>query len=141
MNQDIRSVFADKGLRCTAQRMDVYRALALSKSHPTAEQLHRTVRECSPGTSLATVYNTLDALCEAGLARRLSTPGGVARFDADLTDHLHAVTDDGLVLDVPIDLGKEVIRSLPPRLRERLESGLGVSVRHLNVQFNDPQPE
>jgi Fe2+ or Zn2+ uptake regulation protein len=138
MSPDLRTVFAEKRLRCTAQRLDVYRALASSKSHPTAEQLHRLVRETSPGTSLATVYNTLDALCEAGLARRLSTPGGVARFDADLSDHLHAVADDGQIMDVPTDIGSEIMRALPPGLRDRLESRLGTQIRHLTVQFDEP---
>lgn len=135
MTPDIRSLFADKHLRCTQQRLDVYRALASTVSHPTAEQLHRLVREQSPGTSLATVYNTLEVLCQAGLARRIPTPGGIARFDADISDHLHAVTDSGDVVDVPPDLGAEVMVALPHRIRERLESRLGVPIRHVMVQF------
>lgn len=133
----IRSLFAEKRIRCTSQRTDVFAALKNTKAHPTAEQLHRMVQERSPGTSLATVYNTLDALCESGLARRIPTAGGVARFDADVTDHLHVVTADDEVMDVPMDLCDEVLRSLPEGLRQRLESRLGAPVRHLSVQFGD----
>jgi Fe2+ or Zn2+ uptake regulation protein len=137
MMAHIRSLFAEKHLRCTSQRTDVFAALKSTKSHPTAEQLHRLVQERSPGTSLATVYNTLDALCESGLARRIPTAGGVARYDADTSDHLHVVTADDQVLDVPHDLCEEVLRSLPGGLRQRLESRLGLPVRHLSVQFSD----
>jgi Fe2+ or Zn2+ uptake regulation protein len=133
----IRSLFAEKRLRCTSQRTDVFAALKGTKCHPTAEQLHRMVQECSPGTSLATVYNTLDALCESGLARRIPTAGGVARYDADTSDHLHAVTVDDEVVDVPADLCDQVLRSLPQGLRQRLEGRLGARVRHLSVQFSD----
>lgn len=133
----IRSLFAEKRLRCTSQRTDVFAALKSTKAHPTAEQLHRMVQERSPGTSLATVYNTLDALCESGLARRVPTAGGVARFDADTSDHLHAVTADDEVMDVPTDLCTEVLCSMPAGLRQRLESRLGTPVRHLSIQFSD----
>ncbi|MBL8745253.1 MAG: transcriptional repressor [Phycisphaerae bacterium] len=137
MLAQIRSLFAHKRLRCTAQRAEVYAALRGTRSHPTAEQLYRLVHAQSPGTSLATVYNTLDVLCEAGLARRLPTAGGVARYDADISDHLHAVTADGQVLDVPADLCGEILQALPEGIRARLETRLGAEVRHLSVQFSD----
>jgi Fur family peroxide stress response transcriptional regulator len=134
---DIRAMFARRGLRCTSQRVDVYLQLAGTKCHPTAEQLHRSVQERCPGTSLATVYNTLDALCAAGLARQIPTPSGVARYDADVSSHLHVVTDSGEVVDVPPDLGREMLASLSPDLRSRLEARLGTPVRHISVQFGD----
>jgi len=131
----VRSIFSSKQLRCTRQRADVYAALAATKAHPTAEQLHRMVRTTSPGTSLATVYNTLEALCDAGLARKIPTSEGGARYDADLTDHLHAVTGDGQLVDVPEDLSGEVLGAIPSDLHKRLESRLGITVRHITVQF------
>lgn len=133
----IRSLFAEKRLRCTAQRTEVYAALKSTTSHPTAEQLHRMVNDRAPGTSLATIYNTLDALCAAGLARRIPTSGGVARFDADLTEHMHAVTSDGQVIDVPHDLGAEVLTALSPDVCKRLKDRLGVEVRHVSIQLAD----
>lgn len=141
MQDKVRALFVEKGLRCTSQRMDVYLSLASTKCHPTAEHLHRMVQDRSPGTSLATIYNTLEALCEAGLARQIPTPGGVARYDADLSDHLHAVTHDGQVMDVPADLGAEVLAAMPAGLKERLEQRLGSSVRHMSVQFGDGDQE
>jgi len=139
MERHIRSLFAEKRLRCTSQRVSVYAALKSTKSHPTAEQLHQLVQSQSPGTSLATIYNTLDALCDSGLARRIPTSGGVARYDADLSGHLHAVTAEGQVVDLPADLVSEVLGCLPQGLRQRVEAAIGSPVRHLSVQFGEPR--
>jgi Fe2+ or Zn2+ uptake regulation protein len=51
--------------------------------------------------SFATVYNTLDALANAGLSATLRL-GAAARFDPNTTPHHHTVCDDcGAVRDVP----------------------------------------
>lgn len=141
MERDVRSVFSSSRLRCTKQRVDIYEALRSTKCHPTAEQLHRMVDEKRLGVSLATVYNTLEALCEAGLARRIPTPSGVARYDADVSSHMHAVIDDGSVVDLPMDLCRAILDSLPADLKDRLESRLGANVRHVNIQFADGSAE
>ncbi len=131
---DVRAEFCRRNLRCTKQRVEVYQALAACRCHPTAEQLHRMLSEGSPGTSLATVYNTLEVLCEAGVCRRIPTTAG-ARYDADLNPHLHLVTTDGRLVDVPADLGDELLAELPERLRERVEARLGVTIARIEVQL------
>lgn len=133
---DVRTVFTDRQLRCTRQRMDVYRALARTKLHPTAEELHRLVESTSPGTSLATVYNTLEALCAAGLARRIATTQGATRYDADVSDHVHAMRDDGVVMDVPSDLASELMAALPRDLSERLARRMGIDVNRITIELS-----
>ena len=92
---DIPQLFADHGLRCTKQRLALYQALSATKEHPTADQLHQQVGDQVEGMSLATVYNTLDAFCEANLARKIpaltsGTGGGnTVRYDATTANHLH----------------------------------------------------
>jgi Fe2+ or Zn2+ uptake regulation protein len=115
--------------------MDVYQALAAVKSHPTAEQLHRMIQAATPGISLATVYNTLEALINAGLVRKLAMRDGPARYDADVSNHLHVTTTSGEVMDLPEDLSREVMNALASDLRDRIESRLGASVEHLSVEF------
>jgi len=133
---DTRRLFTDHGLRCTKQRLEIYEALAMTKAHPTAEQLHQLVHERSPGISLATVYNTLEALCNAGLCQKLHGNGtGGARYDADVTDHLHVVSDDGRILDVPEDLTRELMESLPKETLRRIESALGVDLQGVSVEL------
>lgn len=142
--EDLRQHFARHGLRFTAQREEVYRALAATKSHPTAEELHALVRARRPGVSLATVYNALDAFTRRGLARRFaglpdstgSERGGApARFDADTSDHVHFVGDDGRVRDVPSDLGERILAALPAHVLEDIERRMGVSVDRVSVEF------
>ncbi|NOG55368.1 MAG: transcriptional repressor [Planctomycetes bacterium] len=133
---DARSVFAVRGLRCTRQRVVLYEALINMKTHPTAEELYDKVREHCPGLSLATVYNTLEVLCRAGLCRRLPTTRGSSRYDADTHPHLHAVNSEtGDVVDIPDDLGQEVIQNLPQDVIKEIEARLDMSVDRISIQF------
>ncbi len=91
------------------------------------------VQGIAPGMSLATVYNTLEALCGAGLARKIATVDGAARYDADLSDHAHLMTDDGRVLDVPPDLSRSIRDGLPEDFRGRLERSVGAAHGVLNI--------
>jgi hypothetical protein len=66
------------GRRVAAPRVKIFRILAESKDHPTAEQVFEHARRRFPTLSRATVCNTLDSLVEAGeaAALRLQTGGG-----------------------------------------------------------------
>lgn len=132
---DVREAFRKAGLRHTRQREAVYAALASSRGHPTAEELHDLVRSEEPGLSLATVYNTLEALCESGLCRRLPSASGVCRFDGDLSDHVHVVLPDGRVVDVPHELGRALLDSVPGHLLAELENRTGTRVGGLAIQL------
>ncbi len=132
---DIRRAFQEAGLRHTRQREAVFAALAATKTHPTAEELHELVRQDEPGLSLATIYNSLEVLSEAGLCRRLPCNGGSCRFDADLTDHVHVVLLDGRVLDVSEPLASELLKALPAGLVAELEAQTGISITGFGIQL------
>jgi len=133
---DLREMFASRGLRCTRQREEIYRALAETRSHPTAEELFETVRGRLPGVSLATVYNTLDAFVREGLCLRLSCPASDAcRFDADTSEHAHLVLPDGRVVDVPPDISKRLLDRFAEDDRAELERRLGVRVAGISLQI------
>jgi Fe2+ or Zn2+ uptake regulation protein len=132
----IRELFAGRHLRCTAQRHALYEALLRDNSHPTAEELFRQVKPLMSRLSLATVYNTLEALCKVGLARKLPTNNGRCRYDADTSEHLHVCfRDDGVIEDVPDELGDRLIQQLPRSVITQIERELGVEVDGLNVQL------
>ena len=135
---DCRELFREHGLRCTRQREAVYRALASTDQHPTAEELRQSVADDAGGMSLATVYNTLAALCEAGLCRRISCSEGTrgCRFDADTTNHAHLVTPDGRVIDLPKDLSDRVLAELPSDLLDEITNRTGFRVGGLTVQVS-----
>ncbi|MGP1310342.1 MAG: Fur family transcriptional regulator [Phycisphaerales bacterium] len=143
----IAALFADRGLRCTRQRQEVYAALAATTAHPTAEELHRLVLAGAGETpdeavSLATVYNTLEALTQSGLVRKIPTPEGGARYDADTSDHMHVMLAGGSVRDVPADLGRRFLEHIPPALVDELERRMGVRVRRVSVSVvADGEPD
>ena len=122
----------------TRQREAVYSALTKTKQHPTAEQLLSMVHEIDPEVSQATIYNTLDTLVECGLANRIpaSTSGGACRYDADTQEHIHIVLDDGRILDVPSDLSKRLIDSVPSTLLDELASRLGVTCSGIKIELS-----
>ena len=73
----------------TIQRIAVLECLEKTKKHPTADQVLVAVRKKFPSVSRATVYNTLEALTQAGLILRITVDPAVARYDADLGPHAH----------------------------------------------------
>ena len=133
---DCRELFREHGLRCTRQREAVYRALRSTDRHPTAEELRQSVAGDEGGMSLATVYNTLSALSEAGLCRRIPSSEGACRFDADTSNHAHLVLQDGRVIDLPKDLSDRVLAELPAGLLEEIGRRTGTTAHGLTVQVS-----
>ncbi|QIA27400.1 transcriptional repressor [Thermaerobacter sp. PB12/4term] len=80
------------GQRPTIQRVAVYEALlraARAGIHPTADEVHATLRPSLPTLSPVTTRRVLAALVEAGLARRVVMPGEPDRYDGDPAPHAH----------------------------------------------------
>jgi Fe2+ or Zn2+ uptake regulation protein len=131
-----RELFATRRLRCTRQRLAIYEALRRCTDHPTAEELYRLVRPGSQRLSLATVYNTLEALCDAGLCRRLPATHGCCRYDADTSEHIHLrFRDSGHIRDVPPDLGLPLVDGLPQSVVQEIERRMGVRVDGISIQL------
>lgn len=87
--------------RMTDQRRVILDELRGTKSHPTADELYRTVRKRLPRISLGTVYRNLDILTRAGLISKLDFGAGQSRYDADLSDHYHLrCVDCNRIVDV-----------------------------------------
>lgn len=139
--EQVRSLLREHGLRSTRQREDVYIALATSGDHLTADEVHRSVRLTRAGMSLATVYNTLEALAGAGLCTRLLTTGGAARYDTDVSDHAHVVTADGRIFDVPDDLSERLLNSIDSDVLQEIEHRLGMHLAGLSLELRaETQP-
>jgi len=78
-------------MRVTPQRLVIHRALCGHSQHMTAEQVLASVSKVLPGTSLPTVYSTLELLEGLELVRRVSTGNGAVVFDSRTEPHAHAV--------------------------------------------------
>ena len=134
----VTELFAERGLRCTKQRAAIYEALVSTKAHPTADELFQMVGSELPGMSLATVYNTLEALCEAGLAQKLAGTGsnGSARYDATVDNHLHmCCTRTGSVADVPDELSEQILQHLPADKLHEIEEKFGFKIEQVQIEL------
>lgn len=88
------------GIKLTPQRLEIFRIVAASEEHPSAEVVHQAVRARMPMVSLDTVYRTLWLLTDLGLLATLGPRQDSVRFDANLEQHHHYFcTRCGRVLD------------------------------------------
>ena len=94
------------GLRPTRQRVALAELLVGDGQHRhvTAESLFEAARTRRAPVSLATVYNTLRAFCEAGLVREVTVDGSRSYFDTNTSEHPHFYwEDEGRLTDAPSD--------------------------------------
>jgi Fur family iron response transcriptional regulator len=72
--------------------------------HVTAESLFADVQTQGESVSLATVYNTLRAFCDAGLIQEVTVDGSKSYFDTNTHDHPHFYwEDENRLSDAPAD--------------------------------------
>jgi Fe2+ or Zn2+ uptake regulation protein len=81
----------ERGLRVTPQRIVIHRELCGRSQHMTAEQVLARVSDVLPGTSLPTVYSTLELLEGLEFVRRVGTGNGAVVFDSRVEPHAHTV--------------------------------------------------
>ncbi len=79
-----------KGFKLTPQRRAVIAALLACAPFPTAQDIHRHVKETAPDVSLDTVYRNLTLLCRLGIVSQVSLPGhGGHVFEIVAGNHHH----------------------------------------------------
>jgi len=116
--------------------MAVYEALGACEGHPTAEELFRIVKPQTEKLSLATVYNALDALCKAGLVRRMPMSNGCCRYDADTSLHMHIrFPATAEIEDVPPQLSDKLIDHMPQGVLEEIGRAMGVQIDGMSIQL------
>jgi Fur family transcriptional regulator, stress-responsive regulator len=81
-------ILRERGLRVTAQRLAVLRAIA-DAPHATADVVAETVRHEIGAISIQAVYDALGALTENGLLRRIQPAGSPARYEDRVGDNHH----------------------------------------------------
>jgi|DewCreStandDraft_5_1066085.scaffolds.fasta_scaffold00185_54 Fur family peroxide stress response transcriptional regulator len=100
--QELIDAMQAAGLKRTPQRLALARLLAADRTHPTALELVERVRAQHPTISIATVYNTLQALKRLGQVIELRPDDGPCRYDGrTVKPHAHAIcTVCGRIMDV-----------------------------------------
>ncbi|WP_240615973.1 Fur family transcriptional regulator [Nakamurella deserti] len=95
------------GLRVTRPRRAVLDAVQ-SRPHSDTDGIITAVKDHFPDVSRQAVYNSLHALTDAGLLRRIQPSGSVARYEARIGDnHHHLVCRTcGVIVDVDCAVGE-----------------------------------
>lgn len=87
---DVNEMLQAVGLRPTRQRMALgWLLFSKGGRHLTAEMLYEEATKAKVPVSLATVYNTLNQLTDAGLLRQVSVDGTKTYFDTNVSSHHH----------------------------------------------------
>ncbi|MDA7426365.1 iron response transcriptional regulator IrrA [Thalassococcus lentus] len=97
---------AGSDLRPTRQRVALAALLVGDGQHRhvTAESLFASAKKAGESVSLATVYNTLKAFCDAGLLQEVTVDGSKSYFDTNTHEHPHFYwEDEGRLSDAPAD--------------------------------------
>lgn len=106
------------GLRPTRQRLALATLLVGDggNRHVTAEGLYADARQAGESVSLATVYNTLRAFCQAGLMQEITVDATRSFFDTRMDDHPHYFWEDtSEITDAPVeDLVISRLPAAPP---------------------------
>ena len=87
--ENITSIFREKKLKLTPQRLAVYKSLMSTNEHPSAEIIDKALQPEYPTMSLATVYKALKTLVEVKLVQEINVGEGNFRYDANSHEHAH----------------------------------------------------
>jgi Fur family iron response transcriptional regulator len=110
---DVNEMLQAAGLRPTRQRMALgWLLFGKGARHLTAEMLYEEATLAKVPVSLATVYNTLNQLTDAGLLRQVSVDGTKTYFDTNVSAHHHFYLENNHEL-VDIEDPHLVLQKMP----------------------------
>ncbi|MBM7711661.1 Fur family transcriptional regulator [Enterococcus xiangfangensis] len=88
------------GVRITPQRYAILEYLIQYRSHPTADEIFRSLESRFQNMSVATVYNNLRKFVEIGIVQEMNYGDAASRFDYTNKQHYHAIcTECGKIVD------------------------------------------
>ena len=111
-------------IKLTPQRLAILGFLEGNKSHPSAEDIYKSVLKQFPTMSFATVYNTLEALRGKGVLKELTIDPGKKRYDPNNSSHHHLIcTNCNKVVDITKDFKLSV--------SEEMTQGFEIQDKHI----------
>ena len=101
-SEEITVLLKKAGLNSTAQRIGLCRYILCEAKHPTVEDIRKWAAEQGIKASLATIYNTLHALCNAKLIKDLRFPHlDKVIYDNNISQHHHFLDEEsGEIIDI-----------------------------------------
>jgi Fur family ferric uptake transcriptional regulator len=113
-SKEIKSMFHDKGFKCTPQRLAVLKVLRDTSAYLSINTIHLKVKELLPDTGLATVYRSLETLVDLNLVVKVHLEDGCHSYVIAPEGHRHPIvcTDCNKVIEFaecPLDdLSKQI---------------------------------
>ena len=88
----LKRILRKENLKFTPQRLAILEELLSSEEHRECEDIYYALKQSGVNISRATVYRTMDLLCNYNFARKLELGDGKARYEnkkkSDHHDHL-----------------------------------------------------
>jgi Fur family ferric uptake transcriptional regulator len=135
MYENFKEILKSHGLKVTNQRVLLLEALSKHKGeHLTPEEIYEIVKEEHPEIGLATVYRTIQLLCQLELVEKVVLVDGIVRYEMaergrGRAHHHHHI----------ICLGCGNVESFEDDLLENLESAIakktGFEIVNHEVKF------
>lgn len=102
---DLAKELKKKNIRLSHQRLKVLEYMIENKNHPTVDRIYTDLHKEIPTLSKTTIYNTLNALSEAGIVKALNISDNETKYDIVSEEHGHFKCDIcGDIYDFPIKL-------------------------------------
>lgn len=108
----------NNNLKVTPQRLEILKYLDKHRTHPTADEIHRSLKEKNPSLSKTTVYNSLEKLVEKNIIQSLTSCTSENHYDFNEKMHHHFICKQcGKVYD--IDFKCPNIKKIKEKIREK----------------------
>ena len=121
--EEIRERLNQCGLKATPQRVRVYEAMC-TLGHASADAVFQHLGAGQGKMTLATVYNVLESMTQAGLLMRRPSFSSKMYFDVHTDAHCHIYQQDTSEIS---DYRDEALqRSVEERIRAQLPAGLAL---------------
>jgi Fur family peroxide stress response transcriptional regulator len=114
--------------RETKQKRAIFKVLAGTKSHPTADWIYNEVRQEIPNISLGTVYRNLRLMADEGEITEVDMAGAHSRFDARQGNHYHFRCQ---TCDAVCDVEEPVHQTLDKKVARMT----GFNISHHRLEF------
>ena len=111
-------------IKLTPQRLAILGYLEGNRSHPSAEDIYKSVSKEFPTMSFATVYNTLEALKNKDKILELKIDPAKKRYDPEISPHHHLICKKCKTI---VDIFNDFNLDLSPDLTE----GFNITGNHI----------
>ncbi len=113
--EKLKELIEAKGIKPTFQRLKILEYLYKHMGeHPTVEMIYQALSHQIPAISMATIYNSLNALLEKGLVCAMTITGTEIRYDVNVSSHHHLLCKKcGKIIDIDVKCPLTINNNLP----------------------------